>query len=92
MKICTKCKRELDDSCFAINRKSKDNLQRYCRDCTKQYYFDRKAKRKSFTLTIGSGDVDKAVNTLITEATNILKAAYILKDKIKGEENVNQVR
>lgn len=37
MKICSKCKRELDKSNFAYCKTTKDNLQAWCRDCQREY-------------------------------------------------------
>ena len=35
MKFCTKCKLEKDCSLFNINRKKKDGLQSFCRECSR---------------------------------------------------------
>lgn len=37
MKICNKCKRELDESCFSIKRAAKDGLSTICKECKKEY-------------------------------------------------------
>jgi hypothetical protein len=37
MKICSKCKRELDESNFYKNKNKKDGLCAECKDCTKEY-------------------------------------------------------
>ena len=36
MKICKRCKRELDKSNFTKNKNMKDGLSYYCKECTKQ--------------------------------------------------------
>lgn len=46
MRVCTICKRELDESCFSINRARKDGLTTYCKDCQKAYNSKRKLKPK----------------------------------------------
>lgn len=33
MKVCTKCKCEKDLNCFSTNRKSKDGMHSWCREC-----------------------------------------------------------
>ena len=35
-KVCSRCKRELPVSGFYTSKRSKDGLQSYCKDCTKQ--------------------------------------------------------
>ena len=37
MKICTKCKLNKDNSCFAKSKRDKDGLQDNCKDCNKLY-------------------------------------------------------
>lgn len=37
LKTCTKCGRELDESCFYKNKKNKDGLAYDCKDCRKKY-------------------------------------------------------
>lgn len=37
MKICNKCKRELDESCFSKKKDSKDGLNTICKECKKEY-------------------------------------------------------
>lgn len=37
MKICTKCKRELDESCFSKRGDTKDGLSYVCKECKRQY-------------------------------------------------------
>ena len=46
MRVCTICKRELDESCFNINRARKDGLTTNCKDCQKAYNDKRKLKPK----------------------------------------------
>lgn len=37
MKHCTSCGQTKKDSCFNLNRKTKDGLQAYCRACNTKY-------------------------------------------------------
>ena len=46
MRVCTICKRELDESYFNINRARKDGLTTNCKDCQKAYNDKRKLKPK----------------------------------------------
>lgn len=57
MKKCSKCKRELDESCFSRNKSKSDGLQTICKECRKiynkkhyleneQYYVDKAKLRK----------------------------------------------
>lgn len=46
MRICTICKKELDESCFNINRSRKDGLTTCCKNCQKIYNDKRKLKKK----------------------------------------------
>ena len=46
MKICTKCKQRLDESCFSIKKDSKDGLSTVCRDCKQKYDKEYDKKRK----------------------------------------------
>ena len=46
MKVCSRCRRELDESCFTKNKASKDGLMSYCKDCLKQYNDKRKLRAK----------------------------------------------
>jgi hypothetical protein len=48
MKICGKCKKELDDSCFNKRSGRVNQLCSYCKDCMKQFHNDRKERRKLF--------------------------------------------
>ena len=42
MRICSKCKRELDESCYTKNNSRKDGLCTYCKDCLREYNSKRK--------------------------------------------------
>lgn len=46
MRICTICKRELNESCFNKNKARKDGLTTNCKDCQKAYNDKRKFKQK----------------------------------------------
>lgn len=48
MKICTKCKRELDESCFSKRGDTKDGLSYICKECKHKYdqKFDEKKKQE----------------------------------------------
>lgn len=46
MRVCTICKRELDESCFNKNKARKDGLTTNCKDCQKAYNDKRKLKPK----------------------------------------------
>lgn len=48
MKICTKCKRELDESCFSKRKDTKDGLSYICKECKREYdkVFDKEKKQK----------------------------------------------
>lgn len=46
MRVCTVCKRELDESCFNKNKARKDGLTTNCKDCQKAYNDKRKLKPK----------------------------------------------
>jgi hypothetical protein len=49
MKVCSKCKRLLDETCFNKRGGNRQNqLQTYCRDCKKEYDFNNKERRKLF--------------------------------------------
>lgn len=47
MKKCSKCGRELPESCFHKCTASSDGLQSYCSDCTNKYHQQLYAKRKA---------------------------------------------
>ena len=36
-KICTRCNRELDETCFSKKSRSKDGLDWWCKECNKKY-------------------------------------------------------
>lgn len=48
MKVCTKCKRELDESCFSKRGDTKDGLSYICKECKRNYdkKFDEKKKQE----------------------------------------------
>lgn len=37
MKVCSKCKRELDESMFYRYHRNRDGLLHYCKDCRRKY-------------------------------------------------------
>lgn len=43
-KICTMCRAELDENCFAKNKNAIDGLQKGCKECHKKYYRSYKEK------------------------------------------------
>nr|CAI9751321.1 HNH endonuclease [uncultured phage]CAI9752181.1 HNH endonuclease [uncultured phage] len=46
MRVCTKCKQELDESYFNINKARKDGLTTWCKTCQNEYNAKRKLKTK----------------------------------------------
>lgn len=56
MKICSKCNKLLDDSCFSIKRASKDGLSNICRKCKSEY--DRKFYQKEKEIIKEKGKID----------------------------------
>lgn len=52
MKICKSCKRELDESCFYRNKRMKDGLQIYCKECFDEMLKATKAKHKKLLLLL----------------------------------------
>lgn len=46
MRICTKCKQNLEESCFNVNRARKDGLTTWCKNCQNEYNLKRKLKLK----------------------------------------------
>lgn len=47
-KICSKCKQELDESCFSKRKDTKDGLSYICKNCKKEYdkIFDEKKRQE----------------------------------------------
>ena len=45
MKVCTKCKKNKDETCFHKRSKSKDGLQCKCKKCSSKYNKERAIKR-----------------------------------------------
>lgn len=52
MKICSRCKRRLDESMFNINRATKDGLTSCCKDCQKEYNEARKLRYKDSKINL----------------------------------------
>jgi NAD-dependent SIR2 family protein deacetylase len=54
MKQCSKCKKQKDESEFSKNRKNKDGLRYYCKDCERAYtrerYEQKEVLRKNTTI------------------------------------------
>lgn len=48
MKICSKCKRELKETDFGIDSKSKDGLRYWCKFCVQSYNDERKDYMKQY--------------------------------------------
>ena len=46
MKQCSKCKKQKDESEFSKNRKNKDGLRYYCKDCERAYTRERYEQKK----------------------------------------------
>ena len=48
MKICNKCKQELDESCFSKRKDTKDGLSYICKECKRKYdkKFDEKKRQE----------------------------------------------
>lgn len=69
MKICNKCNRELDESCFSKKKTSKDGLSTICKDCKREYdkEYDRRLKKKKLEQTQDVGDISKGIKTLVCE-------------------------
>lgn len=60
MKVCKKCGRELDESCFYRNKRMKDGLQLYCKPCFDEMQRATKARHKK---SVGTGTGDRGVLT-----------------------------
>jgi hypothetical protein len=48
MKICTCCKKELDESCFGKNKNMQDNLNYWCKKCRKIYNKNHKEENQKY--------------------------------------------
>ena len=46
MKQCSKCKKQKDESEFSKNRKNKDGLRYYCKDCERAYTRERYEQKR----------------------------------------------
>lgn len=47
-KVCTKCGRELPLECFGKDKKTKDGLNYWCKECFKQYRAEHADERKQY--------------------------------------------
>lgn len=48
MKYCGKCDRNLDESCFSVNKARKDGLQGQCKECRKKWFKNHYSKKKEY--------------------------------------------
>lgn len=76
MKKCSKCGRELPESCFHKYTASSDGLQSYCSDCSNEYHRQLYAQRKAADAVrtgVSVGDSITPVSDSISTST--VKAA-----------------
>ena len=59
MKTCSKCKVEKEDNCFSPEKRSKDGLQYWCKDCKKQLANKESTKEKKKQYRIDNKDHKK---------------------------------
>lgn len=63
MKRCTKCGRELDESCFSKRKDTKDGLSYVCRDCKREY--DKQFRKKEIQQIEEKGKIEKEDKNVI---------------------------
>lgn len=73
MKVCKKCGRELDESCFYRNKRMKDGLQLYCKPCFDEMLRATKARHKK---SVGTSTGDRGVLTAHPTAPRGLHRIY----------------
>lgn len=90
MKVCAKCKRELDLSCFGLDNKSKDKCFLYCKDCCKIIYQENKDRLKDKRKEWGKAYREKHKYHVTYYQNN--KESIKQKSKIYAKLNRDKIR